>query len=637
MTGEYTSVTVSSGAALGIAGGSTLRTKELTLGVDSELRVSSAANIDVDAGGDSDAFASLPTTIVMVDGDGDGLVQVTGADGATLTAPNMADAVFATDEVVGYSQTLTVRDITMTSAAGLSFSGGQGDLSGTAAANGAGGDNLVVGPNFVATLATSWLLQGANVTLSSDTSLLCPTIDLCTGSVNATSTYLQHGTATATAYRLHLSARTAVFESGASLAADGIAGVRRTSCTNAQGCSHGGVSDGSDSDSDDARYGDPTAPSEPGSAFNTAFNRAGGVVRIDVSSTLTIASGAVVSASGVQNNQHVVSGTGGSVYITSRRLDGSGMVKADGAQSTTVERPAGAGGRVAVVVTEASSFVGTLQANGGTNHASSVYHKRPGTVYVSIPGQISDDSGDIAIPGGATFQHLYLPAIQGSGGAPVALTSITLGDGATAGFVDSLSVAGAITLGSGASLTTSSVFADGPWQLTAAAISLADGAQIGATERNLELVVTGAATVISGTAGVAVSDAGATLNIAGSLSLQDSASVTASTFVDVVTPSLTLTHSTTSIAVTKTSTGWLQVQAASCVIVGDAAAARATWRCDNMTVASGGHVNSDGLSLVSTGRPAGGLYGCSYGGVASGSTVGVYGDPQQPTDLGTAG
>ena len=56
------------------------------------------------------------------------------------------------------------------------------------------------------------------------------------------------------------------------------------------------------------------------------------------------------------------------------------------------EPTGGGGGRVSIVVSDSSSFKGTVRAAGGDSSANLAVNPRGGTVYLSIPGTATDDA-----------------------------------------------------------------------------------------------------------------------------------------------------------------------------------------------------------------------------------------------------
>ena len=116
-------------------------------------------------------------------------------------------------------------------------------------------------------------------------------------------------------------------------------------------------------------YGNLSSPIDLGSGGGNADNRAqggagGGAIIIDIAGALTI--DGVISANGengVSSRPVSGGGSGGSVYITTNNLAGSGLIIADGGES---EYGSGGGGRIAIYY-DSNDFTGFIQALGKGN------------------------------------------------------------------------------------------------------------------------------------------------------------------------------------------------------------------------------------------------------------------------------
>ncbi len=129
-------------------------------------------------------------------------------------------------------------------------------------------------------------------------------------------------------------------------------------------------------------YGSALAPLElgsgGGSCYATGLGYGGGAIRLIVSDTLTI--NGKISANGVGTNVlSYAGGSGGSIYLTTNHLIGSGEINANGGNSApwTNSFAGGGGGRVAVYY-QISVFNGTASAQGGG--ATQVGVAKDGTV-----------------------------------------------------------------------------------------------------------------------------------------------------------------------------------------------------------------------------------------------------------------
>ena len=203
------------------------------------------------------------------------------------------------------------------------------------------------------------------------------------------------------------------------------------------GASHGGIGGRNGGDPRLFIYGDLEFPADLGSGalgnpevpgFST-YRRGGaggGAIILDVQGELL--NNGLISANGEDGLLHSFggpastgAGSGGSVYITTSVLSGTGIIRANGGGSSSGSG-AGGGGRVAIYY-DANNFTGNIQAFGGED-ADNVVNGGPGTVFMSqgeTGNLVIDNNGrngaiilsndsyifsDIAIKGGANF---YLP------------------------------------------------------------------------------------------------------------------------------------------------------------------------------------------------------------------------------------
>ncbi|MCL1857124.1 MAG: hypothetical protein FWF84_05760, partial [Kiritimatiellaeota bacterium] len=159
-----------------------------------------------------------------------------------------------------------------------------------------------------------------------------------------------------------------------------------------QSAGHGGRS-GNSGNTAESRYGDPPAPTEPGSGGGNSYSASigrsngGGAVRIEATGAVTI-DGAIVAGGGNGYVSWSGKGSGGSVYVSCHTIAGSGSIRAPGGEYNGEEHNGGGGGRIALVY-EASTPGTTLylSAKGGWNrdygNESRVGLGEPGTVFVS--------------------------------------------------------------------------------------------------------------------------------------------------------------------------------------------------------------------------------------------------------------
>ncbi|MEA3248842.1 MAG: hypothetical protein U9Q03_00605, partial [Patescibacteria group bacterium] len=127
-------------------------------------------------------------------------------------------------------------------------------------------------------------------------------------------------------------------------------------------------------------YGDAKQPVDPGSGggiYSGGSNYGGGVVRLDVSGTLTL--NGEIKATGVVSTQDG-GGSGGSVWISAGTVAGAGTVSADGGPGPTNNAGGGGGGgRIAIYWTD---------GNAKTNWNVTAYGGNP-----TVSGTTEEDGG----------------------------------------------------------------------------------------------------------------------------------------------------------------------------------------------------------------------------------------------------
>jgi len=143
-------------------------------------------------------------------------------------------------------------------------------------------------------------------------------------------------------------------------------------------------------------YGSITAPVNIGSGggwnYASGTNNGGGAIKLTVGGTTAL--GGELSADGVGfNGSAQGGGSGGSVWLTTSILSGSGTITADGGLGT---HAGGGGGRISVVLTGSDSFGSVaMHAFGGTG-PSAPTAGAAGTIYKQTQTQ-GDGMGDLLI------------------------------------------------------------------------------------------------------------------------------------------------------------------------------------------------------------------------------------------------
>ncbi|PKO16677.1 MAG: hypothetical protein CVU39_07585 [Chloroflexi bacterium HGW-Chloroflexi-10] len=125
-------------------------------------------------------------------------------------------------------------------------------------------------------------------------------------------------------------------------------------------------------------YGDVRFPNLFGSGGSTS--RGGGLVLINVENESVI--NGQIRANGFYGSG---SGSGGSVFITSDVLNGSGKIMADGGYSDTSYGDPGSGGRVALKYNSSIGYTGQIEAY-GYNESVYTISSGPGTIYIENTG-----------------------------------------------------------------------------------------------------------------------------------------------------------------------------------------------------------------------------------------------------------
>jgi hypothetical protein len=149
-------------------------------------------------------------------------------------------------------------------------------------------------------------------------------------------------------------------------------------------------------------YGSAANPVSPGSAGSGGGSvrggSGGGYAQIVVSGTVTV--DGIISMNGINGYaQYAGGGSGGGILIQCGSLTGGGTIRADGGNGGNGNQDGGGGGgRIAIYVTNASSFGGQMSAKHGTGWRNFPDYRRqssvPGTIYFSnwkiLPGFLTN-------------------------------------------------------------------------------------------------------------------------------------------------------------------------------------------------------------------------------------------------------
>ena len=189
------------------------------------------------------------------------------------------------------------------------------------------------------------------------------------------------------------------------------------------GGSYGGRGAGYEYRATGPSYGDPIQPDELGSgggAWNSDDGGAGGGRITITASEAVIVNGTILANGGDSASSAAGDGSGGSVWITTSRLAGTGFISADGGGSGT--GTAGGGGRVAVYCDYVDGVdnlndLYNITAFGGRGNASyDTRRSSAGTVFVQYSDQafgdlyIDDNVVDIGgLANGTAAQSTELP------------------------------------------------------------------------------------------------------------------------------------------------------------------------------------------------------------------------------------
>jgi len=158
------------------------------------------------------------------------------------------------------------------------------------------------------------------------------------------------------------------------------------------GGGYGGIgSPGNDQVANSRTYGSFIAPVNLGSGGNE--HAGGGAIILDVAGTTVLEADSLLTSIGGASRG---SGSGGSIYLRTGSLSGSGTINAEGGPGASNHPRGGGGGRISVRLTEPnatfSAFTGTLTARGGIG-GSTNQDGAAGSIYL----ETGDGSGSVVI------------------------------------------------------------------------------------------------------------------------------------------------------------------------------------------------------------------------------------------------
>jgi len=199
--------------------------------------------------------------------------------------------------------------------------------------------------------------------------------------------------------------------------------------TSNRGGIHGGLAVGGSANRH--CYGSIRRPTTYGgaSSYTGGTGTGGGVVRLSVQGTLT--NDGLIGADGLTTTGWT--GAGGSVWLSTGFLSGSGVIRADGGYSKNTTYT-GAGGRVAVWLTDPAAtfgdYTGAIRAWGGSWAGKTVGASSgggAGTVYLKAGAQ-AETNGTLVIASDGTGTGVTEIAAGGLDGMTVDVTDTEVGD-----------------------------------------------------------------------------------------------------------------------------------------------------------------------------------------------------------------
>jgi hypothetical protein len=165
-----------------------------------------------------------------------------------------------------------------------------------------------------------------------------------------------------------------------------------TSTDSNDGGGHGGLGGDWVGGPSSKTYGSIVTPTNAGSG--ALYNGSGGgIIRLDVAGRTRV--DGRISAKGGYVMPSTAGGAGGSVWLTTGTLEGTGLIHADGGDH--LNTAGGGGGRVAVYVTNSASLGSVdIRAQGGRHPVSFLYPGAAGTVYIHTTAQ-GDQPGTLIV------------------------------------------------------------------------------------------------------------------------------------------------------------------------------------------------------------------------------------------------
>ncbi|MCG2726399.1 MAG: hypothetical protein L6420_09160 [Elusimicrobia bacterium] len=168
------------------------------------------------------------------------------------------------------------------------------------------------------------------------------------------------------------------------------------------GGGYGGVGGKGESVLGGGIYGSIVEPLELGSGGGASASgdlkggAGGGLIKLEVGNILRV--DGEISANGIGGKCSSwypcgASGSGGSVYIVTNKLEGVGTISANGGYQS-IEVGGGGGGRIMINAANSTDFTGEFKAHGGTSGNSASYGGA-GTIYFTIQNKLIIDNSNI--------------------------------------------------------------------------------------------------------------------------------------------------------------------------------------------------------------------------------------------------
>ena len=178
-----------------------------------------------------------------------------------------------------------------------------------------------------------------------------------------------------------------------------------------QGAAYGGMALSASTTVNPNTYGSIIAPTNMGSGVGGS---GGGAVLLTVAGTTTVASAGTITANGQAATYSSQSGAGGSVYLTTGWLTGSGTLQANGGAGISGLYGSG-GGRVAIVLSGSGANF-TLWTGKNTTYGGTPNPAAAGTIYRKMQADKAG-AGTVIVNNGATAMnatYTSLPAFSNS-------------------------------------------------------------------------------------------------------------------------------------------------------------------------------------------------------------------------------